>query len=220
VRRTLLSSVLVLIVALIGGATALVVTCHRGDDWGIDAPDPVRASPPREPVAATVGSIEREVVPVSAVEEVADAGQEVLPARKPQPVATCSLQALVDAGIAEEIAKGMIEAVENMRPTYDSLVERDDRSANRYVQEFLFAIWPDFGGLIQRGEVAVHCVAFPPHNWPSPKVPVAVGLGVDEGELSYSVNMEKWSVQFAFTEKANPKPELFAKLLEAARARR
>lgn len=203
------------------GIVALTIAVSRGtgDEPTIalgETPAPVAAA--LEPAIVVV---ERELAPPTEREVEPPA---ITPAQPPAPAGDSqdseqasarAVKALVDAGIAEEVANGMVAIVEQLRSMHPSSPYSKEHSSGWYASELLLAIWPDLPDMIRRGDVKPEIVAFPPHNWNQPKAPVVTNLHLPDGELSYALSMERWSVRFSFAAKANPKPELFAKLLEA-----
>lgn len=211
---------------LLGGAAALTFAWLRIDDV-IEAPPATTAAPitpeatrPQGPRPARV-----EVTP-TAVEQDADAVAE---AEEDTPLPTLTdaklpaafdSRDLVAAGVAKEIADGMAKIMDEVAKNLDVLVQIRASRTHRYPSEFLLATWPDLGNLIREGKLKLDVVAFPPHNWSAPKVPLVVGYDGDAKSLSYAMSMERWSVHFEFTAKSAPNPELFAQLVAALESER
>jgi hypothetical protein len=167
--------------------------------------------------SVVASTVERAEVHVSAAKDMADAGHLASALQETKQTVAFQARALVDAGIAENIAEGMARVVEDMEPAYAYLVAQEKQTVQRFGCEFLLAIWPNFAEMIRRGDAKLKIDAFPPENWAKPKVGLAIAFETASKTLSYSMNMERWTVSFQFTDAANPEPLLFTKVVEAAR---
>lgn len=208
-----------------GGITALAITWMRSDDLRIQPPawtnqpaplgsrDSRGASPARVEAPQDNGTL----AVASAAREIAEHTKLATALTDTKQTVSFAAHALVDAGIAKEIADGMAGIMEETARSYATLVALDDRSQYRYAHEFIIAIWPDLGNLIREGKLKLDIVAFPEKNWSQPKVPLVANFEADTEQLTYTMSMERWSVSFSFTEKTYPNSEIFANVTAAGR---
>lgn len=141
------------------GIAALAITYarRREDPPPIELPDWVStpADPPRDNAPIVPGE-----AAVRAAESPESALAAMLPPRvvaealtaKKQTI-TFSASVLMSAGIAEDIAKGMVRAAENYAHGYDAMVSLQMDNALRRAADYFMAIWPDLGDLIRSGKV-------------------------------------------------------------------
>ena len=205
----------VALAALALGSISLIILFSRDDDLRIERPERVPAprSVPtnsRDPVQS---SVTRTEAPGSAIKEMGDAGQLASSPTETKQAVTFSARALVDAGIAEDIANGMVSIVKDIEPSYRYMVAQDMHHEQRYECELLLMIWPDLGDMVRRGEVTFDIVAFPPDRVSQPRVPLVTDYDPANGHVDYLFNLKRWSVQFFFTKDSNPNPQLFAKIV-------
>lgn len=208
------------LLSVAGTAGACIITYLRSNDLRLErpewmvAPPPAAAHAPDAPVNPVVG---RTAIAASAVKEMADAGHLASAMQESKQTVAFRARALVDAGIAEAIADGMVQVVEDAEPAYAYMVAQDAQTVQRFGCEFLLAIWPVFAEMIRRGDIKLDIVALPSENWSQPKAGLAIAFEVEEKRLSYSLNLQRWTVSFAFLEGSNVESEIFAKIIAASR---
>jgi hypothetical protein len=209
---------IVLAAALLGSVGACIIALSRGGDLRLERPEwmsgPSNAASDGAVVAVAEG--DRSAVATTAVKEMAVDGRLADALQESNQVVVFRARALVDAGIAQDVAEGMVKVVEQMEPAYAYMVSQEMHNVHRYGCEFLLAIWPTMGDLIRRGDLKLNIEAFPPENWSKPKVGLAIAFEVEQGILSYSMNMDRWSVSFDFRDSVNPEPDIYKKIVSAA----
>jgi hypothetical protein len=124
---------------------------------------------------------------------------------------TFAAEALIEAGIAEEIARDLVVAAERYRRGRDYLMAKGRPCA---IEDYFFALWPDLGRLIKEGTIKPKLVPIPPESR-VPRLMIYSTFNVTTHELSYVLGTSNWQMQFEFTEASNPLPELFPAILEA-----
>jgi hypothetical protein len=200
--------------ALALGTISLIILFTRDDDLRIERPEWLAAhrSPATNAQDPALLSTARTDASDSAAKEMAEAGQLASSLTETKQTVTFSARTLIDAGIAEDIANGMVSVVEGAESAYRHMVAQDIHNEMRYECELLLAIWPDLGNMIRGGQVKLDIAAFPPDKSSQSRVPLVTGYDPTSTRVDYLFNLERWSVQFFFTRDSNPNPELFAKI--------
>ena len=205
--------------ALALGSISLMILFSRDDDLRIERPEWLAAHrsaatnaqdpAPQDPALASAA---RTDASESAAKEMAEACHLASSLTETKQTVTFSARTLIDAGIAEDIANGMVSVVEGAESAYRHMVAQDIHNEMRYECELLLAIWPDLGNMIRGGQVKLDIAAFPPDKSSQSRVPLVTGYDPTSTRVDYLFNLERWSVQFFFTRDSNPNPELFAKI--------
>lgn len=129
---------------------------------------------------------------------------------------TFAVKAFLDSGLAQDVVDGMTQLMDEEAPAFQSYVEQGLEGTERYYREFLFSVWPDLGGLIARGEIVPKIVRIPDSATTVPRQIVwHFDLGANKFEPVFNTK-NGWQVVLTFTQKANPAPEIYQKLVAAA----
>ncbi|MBL8748233.1 MAG: hypothetical protein JNK78_03670 [Planctomycetes bacterium] len=208
--------------ALCGLAALAITYARRGEDPPpIDIPDwvstPTHPSNDEVQIASGRIAVRAAAPPESAVAAMLPPKvvAEALTAKKQ--TITFSASVLMSAGIAEDIAKGVVRAAENYAHGLDAMVSLQMDNKVWRAADYFMAIWPDLGDLIRSGKVATEVRR---NTAEKGKVPVYTVNGTmtnnhGNAELVFSIWADEWILRIIVKEGPDvPQPELFARLKE------
>ncbi len=111
---------------------------------------------------------------------------------------------LVDAGVATDVSEAMILAAEAHWKLYSVTKEADP--SNRLISrmDFLFAVWPDLGTLIQTKAIDMQ-IAPAPRGVQLSDGCILYSLDTSHRRLTVMFQTQRWRVNLVFDGSAGPK---------------
>jgi hypothetical protein len=201
---------------ILAGAAAMWVTLSLRNAPDLASQIVVESPPWMKPKAALAAETRVDVTPPppepTVEAEMAKATNLAGALQEAKTPITYTVSSLVDSGLAQEIVDGMTRLMEQQAPVMRWTIKTEPTSDARYLNEFLFAVWPDLGSLIASGKVKPHVVRIPDNS----RVPrqIVFLFKKKEDKTEFVFNTENgWQVSLAFTPESNPLPELYKQLV-------
>jgi len=206
----------ILAVACIALAVVVVALGWRlwsqSDDLRIDRPEwmPKPSAPSAEPAAiSTVRDTPADLPAPTLAQEMVPPAELAAALTETKQKVTFSAEALIDAGIAKDVAESMRTALERYQSSLDFAIREDRVNRGRRIKEFFFAMWPELPELILQKKVTPQIFPIPREHNTARDMVLSI-YDETNRKLEFVMNSENWQLVLAFKNDANnPFPELF-----------